>query len=129
MVDWATGAVGSAVPVRGARALASSGAFVLAGSIALAAYASHAADAAARSDLQLAAAMAFGHGVAVAALAPVVRHRLGLLCLVVALLGALLFAGSLAGGHLLGVSTRMAPVGGSLMIGAWLVYAINVLRR
>lgn len=110
------------------RVLASLGAVMLAGSIGLSAYAAHAAGVEARS-LYLAAAMAFGHGLGLVSLAPAARRRLTLLALSVALLGMLLFAGSLVAAHFLATPTRLAPAGGSLMIFGWLIYAADALRR
>ena len=46
-----------------------------------------------------------------------------------ALLGALVFAGTLVAAHVFGTSTRLAPMGGSLMIFAWLLYGFDALRR
>ena len=111
------------------RALAATGALLAAVSVALAAYAAHAADEVARSSLQMAAIFGFGHGIALAALAPACRHRLGAWSLAALLLGVLLFSGSLVAGQLLGLPTRLAPMGGSLMILAWLAVAIDLGRR
>ncbi|QDH71744.1 DUF423 domain-containing protein [Lysobacter alkalisoli] len=107
------------------RALGSAGAVLSAAAVALAAYASHAADPEARGQLLLAAVFAFGHGVALAALAPGAGHRLRRLALVGLLLGVLLFSGSLVAAHGFGLPTRLAPYGGILMILAWLVHAID----
>ncbi|TQD40975.1 DUF423 domain-containing protein [Marilutibacter aestuarii] len=111
------------------RVLAASGAVLAAMSVGLAAYASHAADADARSSLLLAAVFAFGQGLGLAALAPTRRRWLGTGAMAALLLGVLLFSGSLAGGQLLGWPTRLAPTGGSLMILAWLALAIDLGRR
>jgi uncharacterized membrane protein YgdD (TMEM256/DUF423 family) len=111
------------------RALAAVGALLAAMAVALAAYAAHAADGDTRSALQTAAAFAFGHGVALAALAPQTTRRLGRLALAALLLGTLLFSGSLAAAHTFATPTRLAPVGGLLMIGGWLLYAVHALRR
>lgn len=93
---------------------------VLAGcAVALAAYAAHGTDGQAQARLAQAAALAFGHGLALAALAPLAQRRRGLLALAAMLAGTLLFSGSLAGAALLGLPTRLAPFGGVLMIGAW----------
>ena len=109
------------------RVLAACGAMLAAGAVALAAYASHAAGPDAGARLVPAAAFASGHGLALAALAPQARGRLALIALAALLLGALLFAGSLAGAHFLGLPTRLAPMGGGLMILGWLVYAARAL--
>lgn len=117
-----------AVPLR-ARALAAAGAVLAALAVALSAYAAHVADPAAQSRLQTAAVFAFGHGVALAALAPRARRRLGQCALAALLLGVLVFAGGLAMAYFAGTSTRLLPYGGSLMILAWLVYAADAVRR
>lgn len=111
--------------VRGVRA---SGGLLAALAVALSAYASHAADPAARSGLQIAAMFAFGHGLALLALgrAPVSRTALASLLLMLA--GTLLFAGSLVARHLFAGSSAAAPVGGSLLILAWLLQAVSALR-
>ena len=96
---------------------------VLAGlAVALSAYAAHGAEGEAQGRLMQAAAFAVGHGLALAALAPLAQRRMGLLALAAMLLGVLLFAGSLVGGALFGWPTRLAPFGGSLLIGAWLAH-------
>ena len=105
--------------------LVGAGALLAAASVALSAYAAH-ADGAAR--LQSAALMALVHGVALAALGRRAHGALGRVALVALLLGTLVFAGALLGGHLAGWSTRPAPAGGLLMIGGWLLYAIDALR-
>ncbi|MBP6750745.1 MAG: DUF423 domain-containing protein [Xanthomonadaceae bacterium] len=79
--------------------------------------------------LQTAAAFALAHGIALAALAPHCARRLGSLALMALAIGTLLFSGSLAGAHFFGWPTRLAPVGGSTMIVAWLVYAVDAWRR
>lgn len=103
--------------------LAAAGAMLAAIAVALAAWASHAAGPEAGPRLGLAAAFAFGHGLALAALAPRARGRLAAAALWALLLGVLLFAGSLAGAQFLDLPTRLAPLGGSLMILGWLAYA------
>jgi uncharacterized membrane protein YgdD (TMEM256/DUF423 family) len=45
------------------------------------------------------------------------------------LAGVLLSRGSLVAAVFLGTSTGLAPSGGSLMILAWLLYAVDGLRR
>ena len=97
--------------------------------VALSAYAAHGTEGLAQSGLQTAAAYAFGHGVALIALAPATRGRLGTLASVLLLLGALGFAGALASKYLLGVSTGIAPWGGSLLILGWLLHAVVAARR
>ena len=110
------------------RALAFAGALLAAAAVALAAYAAHGADAGAATSLQLAAVFAFGHGVALCALAPQSPRRPGLWALAGLLLGVVLFSGSLVAAHALGWPTRLAPAGGSLMILAWLLYAVDAAR-
>ena len=100
------------------------GALACAVSVALGAYASHAAAGQSRERLALAALFAFGHGLALlatgsraSALASVSRA-----CFIG---GILLFSGSLACAALFATSTRAAPFGGTLMIVGWLLLAID----
>ncbi|HWI78940.1 MAG TPA: hypothetical protein VNS31_07065, partial [Ramlibacter sp.] len=58
------------------RSLASAGAIAAALAVALAAYAAHAASPMVQSRLQLAAVFAFGHGLALATLAPRAARRM-----------------------------------------------------
>ncbi|WP_159017654.1 DUF423 domain-containing protein [Cognatiluteimonas profundi] len=109
--------------------LAASGALLAAISVALAAYASHAMQGPAQARLQLAAVFAFGHGLALAALAPSMPRGLGQVALAALAAGVLLFSGSLAGAALAQWPTTLAPLGGMLMIGAWLALAFAFLRR
>lgn len=111
------------------RALVVAGALLAALAVALSAYAAHVADPAAQSRLQMAALFAFGHGIALAALAPAAARRLARIALAALLVGVLLFAGGLASAYFLGTSTRLLPFGGSLMILAWLLYAADAARR
>ena len=111
------------------RWLAFAGAVLAAASVALSAYASHGADVAARDQLALAAAFAFGHGLALAALGPRVSRGLGVIALSALLLGVLLFSGSLVAAQLLAAPARLAPFGGMLLIGGWLLYAVDALRK
>jgi len=113
----------------GGRGLAAAGAVMAGASVALAAYASHAGAPEARQALQSAALFLFGHGIALAALAPRTPRRLGRTALVALLLGTLLFSGSVVAGRLLGWPTAAAPLGGLLMIAAWLAWAVDVGRR
>jgi uncharacterized membrane protein YgdD (TMEM256/DUF423 family) len=106
------------------------GALFAAFAVALSAYAAHASiDPEARQRLTWAAAFAFGHGVAIASLARHGAHWLGALALYALMAGVLLFAGSLAGGALANAPTSLAPIGGMLSIGGWLVFAVHSLRR
>lgn len=111
------------------RALAAAGAVLAAASVGLAAYASHAAAPDARARLLMAAVFAFGHGIALAALAPARTAALGRISLAAMLAGVLLFSGSLAAAHFIGTPTRLAPPGGTLMMLAWLGCAIDLARR
>lgn len=111
------------------RGVTACGAVLAAAAVALAAYASHATRTPdTRMHLQTAAAFAFGHGAALCVLgneAPRLLLRIALRAL---LLGTLLFAGSLAGAEFFGWPTRLAPAGGMLLIGGWLLVAIDRLR-
>ncbi|MBA3929132.1 MAG: DUF423 domain-containing protein [Xanthomonas sp.] len=110
--------------------LALSGALLAAASVGLSAYASHgAADSQAQSNLQTAALFAFGHGLALAALAAGTARRMGKGALSLLLLGTLLFSGSLVGGALWGVSTRLAPAGGVTLMLGWVLWAVDAVRR
>lgn len=111
------------------RALAASGAVLAAAAVALSAYASHGVTADAQPRLFLAAMFAFGHGVALASLAPHACGRWATAALAAMLLGVLGFSGSLAAAHFFGTPTRLAPVGGSLLMLAWLLVAIDRMRR
>ena len=98
--------------------------------VALSAYAMHAALAPhAREQLVIAAVFAFGHGVALAALARHGAHWLGAVSLLALFAGVALFAGSLVGAALFQRSTTLAPMGGMLAIGGWLLFALHSLRR
>ncbi|MDR7069104.1 uncharacterized membrane protein YgdD (TMEM256/DUF423 family) [Pseudoxanthomonas japonensis] len=110
--------------------LALSGALLAAASVGLSAYASHgAADSQAQSNLQTAALFAFGHGLALAALAAGTARRMGKGALSLLLLGTVLFSGSLVGGALWGVSTRLAPAGGVTLMLGWVLWAVDAVRR
>lgn len=111
------------------RLLAASGALLASAGVALSAYAAHASDVAARSSLQSAALFALLHGVALAALSRQAVRRTGLCALLMLAVGTLLFSGTLAAAHFLGMPTRLAPFGGSLLILGWLVFAIDAIRR
>ncbi|MFT3755939.1 MAG: DUF423 domain-containing protein [Pseudoxanthomonas sp.] len=110
--------------------LACLGGLLAAAAVALSAYAAHgASDATAQSHLQTASLYAFGHGIALAALAPATTRRLGKLALYLLLLGVLLFCGSLALNVLAGTATKLAPIGGTALILAWLLWAVDAARR
>ncbi|UNK57856.1 DUF423 domain-containing protein [Pseudoxanthomonas daejeonensis] len=110
--------------------LAASGAVLAALAIGASAYAAHGIAAAhARGNLQTASLYAFAHGAMLAALAQAPARRLRWLALAGLLLGTLLFAGSLAGGALLGWPTRLAPLGGTLLMASWILLAVDSVRR
>ena len=113
---------------RGNRWLAAGGAVLAALAVALAAYAAHAASPSAQSRLQLAAVFAFGHGIALAALAPRTQRRMGRTALWMLAVGVLLFSGSLAGHVFAAMPTTLAPIGGILMIAGWLLHAFAALQ-
>jgi len=97
-------------------------------SVALGAYAAHAADPQARLRLGLAAAFAFAHGLALLAL----RSREGGLATAVRagfIAGTIFFCGSLAGAAMFGLPTVLAPIGGTVLILAWLLAAADLLRK
>lgn len=98
--------------------------------VGLAAYAAHGvADPLMQSRLQSAALFAFGHGLALAALAPGSTRRLGKTGMTLLLVGTLLFSGSLAAAVFAGTSTQLAPFGGSALMLGWLLWAIDAVRR
>lgn len=113
----------------GARWLVSAGAVLAAAAVALSAYAAHGVEGEAQTRLQTAAVFAFGHGIALAALARGSLRRLAWVALVAILCGTLLFSGALALAEIAGVRARTAPFGGSLLIAGWLLYAIDGLRK
>jgi uncharacterized membrane protein YgdD (TMEM256/DUF423 family) len=96
--------------------------------VALAAYAFHAAQGPDQARLQLAAALAFGHGVALATLAPSTRGSAGRAALLLMLAGMLLFCGSLVGAAFADAPSMLAPAGGLAMIAGWLLLAADRLR-
>ena len=116
-------------PRRLHRILAAAGGVLAAAGVGLSAYAAHGAEGDARANLQSAALFALAHGIALAALSPHTPRRLGTLALAMLLLGVLLFSGSLAAGHFFGAPTRLAPMGGSMIMLGWLLYAVDALRR
>lgn len=121
---------GTDTGMAGPRWAAAAGSVLAALAIALSAYAAHGIDqAAARAGVQSASLYAFGHGVALAALAPMAQRPLGRIALGMLLLGTVAFSGSVAAGALLGWSTRLAPAGGMLMMGGWLLWAVHACRR
>jgi len=113
----------------GSRWLAALGALYAAAGIALSAYAAHAVLGENASRMQTAALFAFGHGVALAALAHVPGNRRTLIGMLAIAAGVVLFAGSLVGRVVLHWPATFAPFGGMLLIGGWLVFAIGQWRR
>lgn len=116
-------------PRRFHRILTAAGGILAAAGVGLSAYAAHGAEAAARANLQSAALFALAHGIALAALSPHTPRRIGTLALSMLLFGVLLFSGSLAAAHFFGVSTPLAPMGGSMILLGWLLFAADALRR
>jgi uncharacterized membrane protein YgdD (TMEM256/DUF423 family) len=113
--------------MRPSRSLAVLAPLLCAAGVALGAYASHAAAPLARQRLGLAAAFAFAHGLALLALESRAT-RIAFAARWMLAAGVLLFAGSLAGAALAGLPTLAAPLGGLLMIAAWLLLAADAAR-
>lgn len=111
------------------RCFAAAGALLAGVAVGLGAYASHAVAGEAQARLGLAALFAFGHGVALAALAPRAAGWLALSALAALLAGVLFFAGSLALAVFAGTGTAVAPFGGTLMMLGWLLLAVAALVR
>ncbi|MCY7355770.1 MAG: DUF423 domain-containing protein [Lysobacter sp.] len=109
--------------------LAANGALCAAAAVALSAYAAHGFEGVALSRLHTAAVFAFGHGVALAVLAPVATNTLGRIALAMLYLGVLLFSGSLVFNVVAGWPTSLAPFGGTLLIAGWVVWAIDAMRN
>ncbi len=98
--------------------------------VALGAYAAHAAEPAAARLLERSSAYLVLHGAVVLAWALAgPRGTLARSATILWLAGALLFCGSLAGSALVGLPTRLAPVGGSALLLGWLVAALASIRR
>jgi uncharacterized membrane protein YgdD (TMEM256/DUF423 family) len=103
------------------------GAFACGLSVALGAYASHVAQAQDGRRLAIAAAFAFGHGLALV----VIGSRGSRLALAAQLcfgLGIALFSGALSLAVFFGMSTVLAPFGGSLLMMGWGILAVDFLR-
>jgi uncharacterized membrane protein YgdD (TMEM256/DUF423 family) len=81
-----------------------------------------------REQLAIAAAMAFGHGLALVAIA-VRASRLATLARIGFVAGIVLFCGSLIGAALQGWPTTLAPAGGIALMLGWAILAIDLLRR
>ena len=110
------------------RYLAAIGSLMAGLSVAMSAYAFHAAAPDASARLLQAAVFAFLHGLALTALAPLAQRPTSLLALALLLLGVLLFGGSLLAAVLLGLTPALAPLGGGLVISGWLLHAYDRLR-
>jgi uncharacterized membrane protein YgdD (TMEM256/DUF423 family) len=109
------------------RLLSALAASICAVSVALGAYASHAAAGQARERLALAALFAFGHGLALLVLAAR-TSALAQAARLAMLAGIVLFSGGLAAAGLWATPTAAAPFGGSLLIVAWVLAAIDYAR-
>jgi uncharacterized membrane protein YgdD (TMEM256/DUF423 family) len=113
--------------MRRGSALGAAGALLCAAAVGLAAYSSHAADPLQAPRLALAAAFAFGHGLALLALAsrrsPMASLARGLM-----LVGVLAFSGGLCVAAFTGGRAPTAPFGGGLLILAWVLVAIDAWR-
>ncbi|HET6434902.1 MAG TPA: DUF423 domain-containing protein [Xanthomonadaceae bacterium] len=119
----------NAMASRTSAPLAAAGALCAATAVALGAYAAHGGLGDDRALVQTAAAVAFGHGIALAALGRGPAGRLRALALAALLLGTLLFAGSVALHALAGLPVAAAPFGGGLLIVGWLLLAVDFARR
>jgi uncharacterized membrane protein YgdD (TMEM256/DUF423 family) len=104
------------------------GALACACSVGLGAYASHAADGQAQLRLGLAALFAFGHGLALQALARPAGGDWLRIALAAMALGLCLFSGSLVAAVFAAAPTTLAPMGGLLLIAAWVMLAIAAFR-
>jgi uncharacterized membrane protein YgdD (TMEM256/DUF423 family) len=110
------------------RAFAAVGALACGAAVALSALAMHAADGHGRLQLGLAAALAFGHGLALVAIAAR-DSRLAMLARVAFVAGIVLFCGSLVGAALHDWPTALAPAGGIALMLGWAILAADFLRR
>jgi len=111
------------------RLLGALGGVASAAAVGLGAYASHGASGQAQTWLQTASLYLFLHGLALLALSPNAQRRLEQAALAALAIGMLLFCGSLIGAALFGWTTRLAPIGGSTLILAWLSLGMGRLRR
>lgn len=102
-------------------------AIVCAASVGLAAYASHAALPGQAPRLGLAAAFAFGHGLALILIAGR-RSRTAGISRMLFLLGIAGFSGGLCFAVFMDARAATAPMGGSLLILGWLVLAYDLWR-
>lgn len=95
--------------------------------VALSAYAAHGASGQRADWLGRAALFLLLHAPVVIALLGR-RGRLLAAARIGLLLGVTLFSGSLVGGALLDLPTKLAPAGGTLLILSWLLLAVALLR-
>lgn len=105
------------------------GGIACAAAVGLGAYASHGASAQPQAWLQTASLYLFLHGLGLLLLSPRAAGRLEQTALALLASGMLLFCGSLIGAALFGWPTRLAPIGGSALILAWLLLGLGRLRR
>jgi uncharacterized membrane protein YgdD (TMEM256/DUF423 family) len=110
-----------------ARAFSGFGALACGMAVALGAYASHVAEAQDGKRLALAALFAFGHGLALIALASR-DSRLAWSARACLALGIVLFSGSLAAAVFFAAPTALAPFGGSLLMLGWGILAVDFFR-
>ncbi len=110
------------------RLLGALGGFACAAAIALGAYANHGASGQSQAWLQTASLYLFLHGLALLCLSPRAHSRLDRAGLGIMAFGLALFCGSLIGAALFGLSTRLAPMGGSALILSWLMIGVARLR-
>ncbi len=97
-------------------------------SVAIGAYASHAAAGQMKERLVIAALFGFAHGLALLVLAAR-QSLLGRAARAMFALGIIAFSGSLASAAFFATSTAAAPFGGSVLIVGWLVAAVDFLRK
>jgi uncharacterized membrane protein YgdD (TMEM256/DUF423 family) len=114
--------------VRTLRRVAATGAAFCAMAVAIGAAAMHASLASHdRERLAIAALFLFGHGIALAALAPSARSRKSRIGLYVVLSGTILFSGSLVLAAAFGIEPKLAPLGGGSLMFGWLLLAVGYL--
>lgn len=116
------------VPTTRDRWPVSAGALLACIAVALSAWGSHAVEGPARSNLLTAAAFAFGHGVALIALAGAGGGRLRTLASLLLLAGTLVFGAALVGKSVFGLPSAFAPYGGMAVMLGWLLHAVAAWR-
>lgn len=97
--------------------------------VAAGAYAAHGLAGLDQQRMQTASLYLFLHGLALLWLGEQPRSRLATLASAGLAAGVLLFSGSLAAAAVFGWPTRLAPLGGSLLILSWLAIGLSLLRR